>query len=39
MAHFPAMDASSETLTQLDFLGNSQSQLDLDHYGLEKVKH
>ena len=30
--------ASSETLTRSDFLGNSKSQLDSDHYGLEKVK-
>jgi ATP-dependent Lon protease len=30
--------ASAETLTRSDFLANSQSQLDSDHYGLEKVK-
>ena len=30
--------AASETLTRSDFLGNSKSQLDADHYGLEKVK-
>ncbi|KAF8262462.1 Lon protease C-terminal proteolytic domain-containing protein [Lactarius quietus] len=30
--------ASSETLTRSDFLGHSKSQLDADHYGLEKVK-
>ena len=30
--------AGSETLTRSDFLGKSQSQLDADHYGLEKVK-
>ncbi|KAH9008059.1 ATP-dependent protease La [Lactarius hengduanensis] len=28
----------SETLTRSDFLTNSKSQLDADHYGLEKVK-
>ena len=38
MAHFPALDVSLETLTQSDFLGDSKSQLDSDHYGLEKVK-
>ena len=30
--------AGSETLTRSDFLGKSKSQLDSDHYGLEKVK-
>ncbi|KAI9459929.1 ATP-dependent protease La [Lactarius psammicola] len=30
--------ASAETLTRSDFLANSKSQLDADHYGLEKVK-
>ncbi|KAH9008756.1 Lon protease C-terminal proteolytic domain-containing protein [Lactarius hengduanensis] len=30
--------AASETLTRSDFLTNSKSQLDADHYGLEKVK-
>ncbi|KAH9022788.1 ATP-dependent protease La [Lactarius pseudohatsudake] len=29
---------ASETLTRSDFLTNSKSQLDADHYGLEKVK-
>ena len=29
--------ASSETLTQSDFFGNSQSQLDAEHYGLDSV--
>ncbi|KAH9056835.1 ATP-dependent protease La [Lactarius vividus] len=29
---------ASETLTRSDFLSNSKSQLDADHYGLEKVK-
>ncbi|KAH8987320.1 Lon protease C-terminal proteolytic domain-containing protein [Lactarius akahatsu] len=28
---------ASETLTRSDFLTNSKSQLDADHYGLEKV--
>ncbi|KAN0142118.1 hypothetical protein V8E53_000580 [Lactarius tabidus] len=30
--------ASSETLERSDFLANSQSQLDVDYYGLVKVK-
>jgi hypothetical protein len=30
--------ASAETLTRSDFLANSQTQLDSDHYGLERVK-
>jgi ATP-dependent Lon protease len=30
--------ANSETLTRSDFLANSQSQLNLGHYSIEKVK-
>ncbi|KAH9012795.1 Lon protease C-terminal proteolytic domain-containing protein [Lactarius hengduanensis] len=41
VAHFVTPDfpaTASETLTRSDFLTNSKSQLDADHYGLEKVK-
>jgi ATP-dependent Lon protease len=30
--------AGSDTLTRSDFLTNAKSQLDADHFGLDKVK-